>query len=654
MQGERNDEQHPMDEADPSGAPGEAIEDATAAPGEDAAVDGAPRRRRRRRRRKKAAGAEGEATSAAAAAGAPEGSDASGEASTAHAGSAPSGGDATASKGGGSPVQGGRGPQGGGMRGGSQGAQGGRGPQGGGGGSRGGSPGSQGGRGPQGGSRRGGSQGGGSQHGRGHGRGSHGGRGSDWSGDPGPSERPVQVDSPALQTLAAGLFSHLDDRQIPCKVDGCDRTWTWTAAEQIQAFGQPPPRRMCAEHAAAFGGVADREVPCANPGCERTWTWPKSAQLAQLQRSGTAEPPRKVCPECTKEERELADREVPCRVEGCARTWTWGRDAQLKHRAWARRFAEEEALGVERSDDHGGSRSPERAAGGKRRRRRKQRVDVHEPPPRMCLPCRDKAAAIVEREVPCKVHGCTRTTVLDRESQLRAWARLGTLDLAADAPQARRMCESCREFCRTHPDREVPCGRPGCDKTWTYKTGAQLQDSLAGRRQDPIRLCDECARGGLVGLAVGAPEGSEVMPCVVPLCDGVWFYREGETEVSRLPSEALPLDRMCDRCRGERGAEPRMAAAATAAAGASDELTASEGAAPAARADDAASEAAAILREGASADATPEPEAPVDNGAGAANEPVAANEAIAANEAVAANDPALEAEAPPNDDAPGS
>lgn len=519
------------------------------------------------------------------------------------------------------------------MRGGSQGGQGGRGPQGGG--SRGGSQGSQGGRGPQGGGPRGGSQQGGGSHGRGHGgRGSHGHRGSDWSSD-GPSERTVPVDSPALQTLAAGLFSHLDDRQIPCKVDGCDRTWTWTAAEQIQAFGQPPPRRMCAEHAAAFGGVGDREVPCANPGCERTWTWPKSAQLAQMQRSGTAEPPRKVCPECTKEERELADREVPCRVEGCARTWTWTRDAQLKHRTWARRFAEEEAAGT--------APPPERTSGGKRRRRRKQRVDVHEPPPRMCLPCRDKAAAIVEREVPCKVHGCTRATVLDRESQLRAWARLGTLDIAAEAPQTRRMCESCREFCRTHPDREVSCGRPGCDKTWTYKTGAQLQDSLAGRRQDPIRLCDECARGGLMGLAVGAPEGTELMPCVVPLCDGVWFYREGETEVSRLPSQELPLDRMCDRCRGERGAPARMVAAVVA----TDEGAAMQ------HDDSLVTDEGESESEGDDTMPEPEPEAPVESGAGAANEPVAANEPIAANEAVAANDSALETDdAPPTDDEP--
>jgi len=517
---------------------------------------------------------------------------------------------------------------------------------------RGGSHGSQGGR---------GSQGGGSQGRASAGRGSHG-RGSG-SSSSGTSERMVPVDSPALQTLAAGLFSHLDDRQIPCKVDGCENTWAWTAQEQIQAFGQPPPRRMCAEHAAVIGGVADREVPCANPGCERTWTWPKGAQLAQLQRSGSAEPPRKVCPECTKEERDLADREVPCRVEGCARTWTWSRDAQLKHRTWARRFAEEEAAGgggAERGDDHGSRHAPasERGPGGKRRRRRKQRANVHEPPPRMCLPCREKAAVIVEREVPCKVHGCTRNSVLDRESQLRAWAKLGTLDVNVEASQARRMCESCREFCRTHPDRPVPCGRPGCDKTWLYKTGAQLQDSLAGRRQDPIRLCDECARGGLVGLAVGAPEGAEVMPCVVPLCDGVWFYREGETEVARTSSEELPLDRMCDRCRGERGAAPRSPEAASegvdpseaatgpAEAGAS-EATSDDGSAAAAR--DAEAGASVVTTDDESGAATAGETVP---GAGAANEPVAANEARAANEAVAANDVAQDGEGTPTEGAP--
>lgn len=49
----------------------------------------------------------------------------------------------------------------------------------------------------------------------------------------------------------------------------------------------------------------------------------------------------------------------------------------------------------------------------------------------------------------------------------------------------------------------------------------------------------------------------ETMPCVVISCEGVWHYREGETEVSPISSDTMPLDRMCDRCRAKRWAPPR-------------------------------------------------------------------------------------------------
>lgn len=303
---------------------------------------------------------------------------------------------------------------------------------------------------------------------------------------------------------------------------------------------------MCADHQAKVGNVSDREVPCSNPGCARTWTWNRSAQLKAMQRTGVAQPPKKICPHCNDEERHLADREVTCRVDGCKRTWTWVADAQLKHRVWARRYAEEQ---------RGGNPS-----GGKRDRRRKGRrrnpkPDINEPPGRMCSLCHDKLARIEPREGPCKVHGCTRTAAVDRDTQLRAWARLQTEDLDAHGPLQRRMCTTCRDFCRSHPDREVRCGRPGCEHTWTNKTGAQLQDFLAGRRQDPIRLCEECSKGGALTQAA-TPDGMEVMPCVVTMCDGVWFYREGVTVVAPAAAD-VAVDRMCDRCRQERGAEPR-------------------------------------------------------------------------------------------------
>jgi hypothetical protein len=361
-----------------------------------------------------------------------------------------------------------------------------------------------------------------------------------------PSVPPSPALSSAMASLTAGLFSHLDDREEPCRVDGCDRTWTFTAQEQIQSFGQPPPRRMCAVHAGAFETFSDREVECANPGCGRTWTFTKAAQVAQAGRIGNAEPPKRVCDECVREEKHLAERQVRCRLDVCKRTWTWSADAQRAHRVWLRRHPDGEPDSPR--DDRDGHR--------RRRRKTKRRASIHEPPPRLCEPCKDKLARLVEREGLCKVHGCTRGAMVDREQQLRAWAALGTDDLEAEAPLPRRMCDACRDFCRTHPDRDVPCGRPGCEKTWTYKTGAQLQAMLAGRHEDPIRLCQECASGDFV-RDPALPPGTEVMPCVVAGCEGVWHWRPG-MQIAPAALGDLPLDRMCDACRVLRGGEPAM------------------------------------------------------------------------------------------------
>lgn len=291
---------------------------------------------------------------------------------------------------------------------------------------------------------------------------------------------PPPPSDPTIAALAGGLLSHIDDRPVPCSVEGCNNVWLWSSAEQIQAFGQPPPKRMCAQ-------------------CQA-----------------------------------IADTEVRCSVESCKRTWTWSRDAQLKHRAWMRR-------------QPGGGTQPRKG----RRRKGKPEGAV---PRRRCEPCQAKLATLSDREGICKVHACTRPVVIDREAQLRAWAALHTEDLEAETSLPKKMCEVCREFCRTHSDREVRCGRPGCDRTWTYKRGAQLQAFLAGRLEDPLRLCDACAKGDFtVTDAMQTPHlegGVEVMPCVVPGCDGTWVYRPGMTVAPVSDGEVHP-DRMCDAHRLE-------------------------------------------------------------------------------------------------------
>ncbi len=447
---------------------------------------------------------------------------------------------------------------------------------------------------------------------------------------------------------------------MPCRIAGCDHTWTWFAAQQIRGFGQPPPDRMCDEHLAQFNELADREVQCRTPGCANTWTWKRGAQLAEMQRTGKLRRPSRLCAECFSAERETHDTELPCKIEGCRRTWTWTRDAQLRHRLWllrqrskadaaaaraaAAQAARAESAALARSSESSGSsgsfvaessssglavaapgafpeevRSPEVFAdtyvegrvpddvntsdspasaegdapadasattvtegtevteghsqepgepaepGGDRRKRRRKRrrggkpvVNAEGPPERMCGLCAQKLTHLQPREQPCKVHGCSRTWTWDRASQMRAWVASGSDDLAFEPAAPRRMCEVCREFCRTHSDREVACGRPECNNTWTYKTGAQLQAFLAGRTADPLKLCGECAKGEFAvsfrpgGESGEVPEGAETMPCVVPGCEGTWLFIPG-MRLRETPYGELAPDRMCTPHRQERG-----------------------------------------------------------------------------------------------------
>ncbi|MDC0675649.1 hypothetical protein [Nannocystis radixulma] len=415
----------------------------------------------------------------------------------------------------------------------------------------------------------------------------------------------------------------MQDKEMPCRIAGCDNTWTWFAAQQIRGFGQKPPERMCDQHLAQFSELSDREVHCRTPGCPNTWLWKRGAQLAELQRHGRLKKPARLCNECVAAEHDTTDAEMPCKVEGCRRGWIWSRDAQLRHRLWvlrqrARARAVEARASEARADEpaqevaaavepasgdlspetgapvsadmpqgtdetatasapeageahEGGEASGKAGPGKKRRRRRKQHVravpDPEGPPQRMCGLCAQKLGRLAAREVPCKVHGCVRTWTWDRAGQLRAWVLSGSDDVDFDPPAPKRMCETCRDFCRKHPDREIHCGRPGCESVWMYKTGAQLQAFLAGRLQDPLKLCDECAKGEFAKTIeeAGLPEGAEIMPCVVPACDGTWVYMPGQ-RLMHVPDGELAPDRMCLKCKRERGLAPPEEAAAEPAA----------------------------------------------------------------------------------------
>lgn len=407
--------------------------------------------------------------------------------------------------------------------------------------------------------------------------------------------------NPSNAPLTTGLFSGLADKQLPCKIKGCKRTFLWTAQQQLRSFGKPPPQRMCEYHAGQLYDLSDKEIPCRNaPSCKNTWIWKRGAQLHALERQGgegELRTPSRLCETCYGKEKELKDQDVECRTAGCSRTWVWTRDAQIRHRAWLRRelakeakreqakldeqetmipAAEADAASGGDSELAAASPAPEgtttqqagaelasepaqeavigKGEGKKRKRKKKGRRLQEGPPERHCKACAERFAKLAPVELPCKVHGCKKTWTWDRVSQLKAWVALGTDDVDAPVKPAKRMCQSCRDFCKQAKERDVSCANETCENTWRFKVGAQLQHVLAtGGIQDPRRLCETCIKEQYKEKKRAKVEP---MPCAQPGCDGTWYYVSG-MPLEPFEGDETPGDRLCNCCREKRGLPPR-------------------------------------------------------------------------------------------------
>jgi hypothetical protein len=395
-------------------------------------------------------------------------------------------------------------------------------------------------------------------------------------------------------------FHELQDKEVACRNPGCDNTWTWKRGTQLHMIQRQEklktPRRLCESCAGEEKNITDAQVECRVPGCDHTWTWAADAQRRHA--SWLRREKAKIAESEAKQERSdqpeaasapTTDANAPGPDAGTPAT----ESAQLSEAdpsseqpasgaepadAAAGSLTEAPASETETSEDDGAaaasavspdeaSPAPSKKRKRRRRKNKRQQKKLQEgPPEKLCESCSEQIKKLEPLDQPCKVHGCKDTWKWDREHQLRAWVASGRKTGSApgeqvtEAPRAqRRMCLSCRDFCRANKDRNVVCGKPECEKTWMYKTGAQLQDQLAGRSADPIKLCEDCMKEQFVapGARTGAlPEGSEVMPCAVSGCGGTWIYAPG-MKLAPLQGDAPPADRMCDKCRIERELEPR-------------------------------------------------------------------------------------------------
>jgi hypothetical protein len=429
--------------------------------------------------------------------------------------------------------------------------------------------------------------------------------------------------------LCEGCFEaekHTEDLQIACKVPECEQTWTWDRHAQLRHRAWVGRQQAKLEAEEAEEDARD-ERAAASPASSDTQAQPDSDTQTQTRKrrrtrkrgrgSASSDGGEATASSDGGEATASSDGGEATASDGEATASSDGGEASLDRdgRAEAQEVEAAELADVtagdagstlerEPSGDESESESESESelvhadagsddagtdddkSGRKRRRKRRRKRKIPDgPPEKLCERCFARLGHLEPIEVPCKVHGCTSTWTWERDGQLRAWAALDSQQNVTELPQPpRRMCNGCFEFVRHHHDREVACGRPGCDRTWTYKGGAQLQDFLAGRTRDPIRMCEECSRSQFMlrsARGVELPEGSEVMPCMVSACAGSWVYMPG-MKLSQLDPDAdeasePPVDRMCDDCRSERGVEGRDPRRAQAGEGSAAEPDAGAG-----------------------------------------------------------------------------
>jgi hypothetical protein len=332
----------------------------------------------------------------------------------------------------------------------------------------------------------------------------------------------------------------VQDAQRRCDRSGCNNTWTWTAAEQLEAFAteRPAPKRLCESCQSLLDSLQDKEIPCSVPGCTRSALLSKQDQLLAQGRPDTPpEPPKPgaitltgvLCEPCSQVSRRIKDREVTCGISGCTRKWIWKADEQIVA-----------------------------FAAGK----------PNEPPRRMCDACRGVFGKILDREVRCRTSGCKNTWT---------WSRYDQLDACqADRPPPKapsHMCKRCFDLWSTLKDVERPCRRSSCKGTWMDKRGAQLARAVRGKTGDPYpHLCPNCEK------ELGDLEDREIS-CRTENCPGTFTW----TREQQLAAGVRP--KLKEESEGPVGEAPHPEAEAGVAEQASPaEAPTAEPAAPAAQA----------------------------------------------------------------------
>src|SRR4051794_21886046 len=146
-----------------------------------------------------------------------------------------------------------------------------------------------------------------------------------------------------MGSLGFTLADRLGAKSLPCTVSGCTRTWISMAGAQtsqgnksgkgLQLGGRgaanpaDPASSMCDPCRDKLAKTRDQERPCDRPGCSGHWTWSVAEQMEAFATKRPA--PRGLCADDEQKLAALEDKPVPCSVPGCARASVFTKRAQL-------------------------------------------------------------------------------------------------------------------------------------------------------------------------------------------------------------------------------------------------------------------------------------------------------------------------------------
>ncbi len=308
-------------------------------------------------------------------------------------------------------------------------------------------------------------------------------------------------------------LAKLEDIEVPCKEEGCDKIFKMTAKEQLYAGKKATLEGFCPECAAKRDHRRDMEIPCRIQACEHTWVWTKRDQ----ERNQEKTIPKRLCEKCFEELNKLHDIEVPCKIDACKKTWTYTRMGQLLDR--------------------------------------KAGKDESYTPKRMCSDCMKKLKELKPKQIKCRIKECDNTWPFSTYAQLEYYSREGW-----DAAPPQRMCNECYSFINSVEEKTLHCKNKGCKNDWKYTKRMQLHDKLTKRKNATYRMCPECFKNF-------QDINPEEVPCKFAEhgCGNTWTrsaYEQLQTELqhknhnpvkaceecSKFLNDAKTITKSCKKC----------------------------------------------------------------------------------------------------------